>query len=374
MTDPIRVLWLIKGLGPGGAERLLVSSARVRNATDFDIEVGYVLPEKSELASDLENLGIPVHCFRGGRDFDPRWAVRLRRLLQERRYDVVHVHAPYVAALARIVVRSLPKGRRPRLVYTEHLPWFGYRPATRFMNALTYRLDDVQLAVSKAVVDSVPRRLARRLRVMHQGIDVEAERSALAGRDEARAEMAVKPDTLLIGTVANYREQKDYPNLFAAARRVVAEIPFARFIAIGQGPQEAEINALYAAEVFGDRFRLLGRRDDVAHVLAACDVFVLASKNEGLPIALVEALALGLPVVATAVGGTPEVVSDGLEGLLVPPSSPDQLASAIERLATDPDLRARMSSAAAERSKHFDIARAVGETESMYRGIVAGRE
>jgi glycosyltransferase involved in cell wall biosynthesis len=114
---------------------------------------------------------------------------------------------------------------------------------------------------------------------------------------------------------------------------------------------------------------LLGRRDDVSHVLAACDLFVLASKNEGLPIALVEALALGLPVVATAVGGTPEVVTDGLEGLLVPPSNPDQLASAIERLLADPELRARMSAAATERARHFDISRSVAEMESIYRTL-----
>jgi glycosyltransferase involved in cell wall biosynthesis len=209
------------------------------------------------------------------------------------------------------------------------------------------------------------------MRVMHQGIDNESERSALAGRDEARAELGVEPNELLIGTVANYREQKDYPNLFAAARRVIAADASVQFIAIGQGPREAEIKALYAAGAFGDRFQLLGRRDDVSHVLAACDVFVLASKNEGLPIALVEALALGLPTVATAVGGTPEVVTDGLEGLLVPPSSPEQLASAIGRLAADPDLRARMSAAAEERSKHFDISRAVRETEAIYRALTS---
>jgi glycosyltransferase involved in cell wall biosynthesis len=239
------------------------------------------------------------------------------------------------------------------------------------LNAVTYPLDDVQLAVSKAVVDSVPRRFGRRLRVMHQGIDVQAERAALAERDAARAELGLQTQDVVVGTVANYREQKDYPNLFAAARRVLAERKNVRFVAIGQGPQEAEIAALLADEEFGDRLQLLGRRDDVSHVLAACDLFVLASKNEGLPIALVEALALGLPVVATAVGGTPEVVTDGLEGLLVPPSNPEQLASAIGRLVADPELRVRMSAAATERSGHFDISRAVGETEAVYRALTS---
>lgn len=374
MNRPIKVLWLIKGLGPGGAERLLVSSARARDAGAFDIEVAYLLRRKSDLAGDLENLGLPVHCLdAGSRESDFRWALRLRRLLAERRYDIVHVHSPYVAGAARLIVRSLPRATRPKLVYTEHLPWFGYRPATRAMNAVTYLLDDVQLAVSRAVVDSVPRAFRRRLRVVHQGIETEKVRQALTERSKARRELGVVKKDVLVGTVANYREQKDYPNLFAAASRVIEMDPVARFVAVGQGPLQHEIERRHAAAGFGDRFLLLGRREDVPRVLAACDVFVLASKNEGLPISLLEALALGLPVVATGVGGTPEAVTHGMQGLLVSPSRPGLLAAALARLIADPDLRKRMSAAAAERSSKFDISKTVEETEAIYRGVFADR-
>jgi glycosyltransferase involved in cell wall biosynthesis len=121
-----------------------------------------------------------------------------------------------------------------------------------------------------------------------------------------------------------------------------------------------------------DRFHLLGYREDSARILAGCDLFVLASLYEGLPLAMMEALALGLPVVATAVGGIPEGVSDGVEGLLVPPGRPDLLAEALAALVRDQPLRERMSQAAWQRADYFDIGRAVRGTEAIYRRL-AGR-
>ena len=116
---------------------------------------------------------------------------------------------------------------------------------------------------------------------------------------------------------------------------------------------------------------LLGHREDAVRVLGACDLFTLASDNEGLPVALMEALALGLPVAMTAVGGVPEAITDGVEGRLVPPSNPDALAGAIEELVCDPVLRARMAAAARIRGQRFDITIAVARIEAIYREVVA---
>lgn len=112
----VRVLWLIKGLDAGGSELLLSMMAEVRDRDGFDYEAAYLLPWKRGLVEDLERAGIAVRCLNGGREWDLRWAVRLRRLVRERGYDVVHVHSPYVAGIARIALKTLPARVRPRLV------------------------------------------------------------------------------------------------------------------------------------------------------------------------------------------------------------------------------------------------------------------
>jgi L-malate glycosyltransferase len=368
---PTRVLWLIKGLDPGGAELLLSMLAEVRDRDDFEYEAAYLLPWKTGLVGSLEDAGVPVHCLRGGREWDLRWAVRLRRLVRERRYDVVHIHSPYVAGIARMALRAMPASVRPRIVYTEHLPWWGYIGPTRALNRLTYRLDDANLAVSRTVTDSIPPRLRAEVRVVIQGIFPERVRDQLRHRDEVRAELGIGPDEVVVGTVAHFRPQKGYPILLGAARRVVDSGLPVRFVAVGRGPQEADIRAIHSRLGLGDRFLLTGFREDATRVMAAFDVFVLASHYEGLPLALMEALVLGVPVVATRVGGIPEGVTDGQEGLLVPPSRPDLLAHAIETLVSDPDLRARMSEAAADRGRAFDIRGSARTVEALYREVVA---
>ena len=162
MTDPdrpLRALWLIKGLGPGGAEQLLVQQATVRHRDRLAVDVAYLLPHKDHLVGDLEAAGVGVLCLDGRRDLDPRWVLRLRALLLDGDYDVVHVHAPLVAAVVRLVLRTIPAARRPALVSTEHNRWPRHHPATRWANAATLPFDDVTFAVSADVVSTMPSRL-----------------------------------------------------------------------------------------------------------------------------------------------------------------------------------------------------------------------
>jgi glycosyltransferase involved in cell wall biosynthesis len=155
----------------------------------------------------------------------------------------------------------------------------------------------------------------------------------------------------------------------AAALEVVERLPDVRFVAVGQGPLEAEIRARHARLGLGDRMLLLGLRPDAVRVMGACDVFVLASHCEGLGVAVMEALALGLPVVATAVGGVPEVVEHGREGLLVPPGRPDEIAAALLAVLTDHELRRTMAAAAARRGTALSIDEAVRRTEDVYHEL-----
>ena len=359
-----RVLLLIKGLGPGGAERLVVDQARLRDRTRFDVRIAYLRVDKEHLVSEAEAAHVVCTrlATRGPRDL--RWVLRLRALMQEGGVDVVHTHSPALAPVARLVARTM--WRRPRLVYTEHNEWSSYGRLTRWANRLTYRLDDAHVAVSDEVRASMSRSARRSTPTLVHGTDIDAVAEERERREFSRAALGMADDDVVVGTVANLRRIKAYPDLLRAARIVVEMRPQARFVAIGQGPLKASLDAEHARSGLGDRFVFLGYRADARRLMAAFDVFVLASRHEGLPIALMEARALGLPVVATNAGGLVAHVADGTDGLLVPAGSPDRLAMALVRLIDDRELRGRLAVASAAVAGVYDIRRAVSEVEDLW--------
>ena len=371
-SDRIRVLLLIKGLGRGGAENLLLHAAQLRDRDRFDYEVAYLLPWKTALVGDLQATGVPVHLLSGSRAYDLRWAMRLRRLLASRPFDVLHLHSPYVAGIARLTARTLRPRLRPRMMSTEHLPWSGYKRATRLVNAATFGFDAGHVAVSEAVRDSIPKPLRRGVRPLVHGIPIDAVQGQRRLRAAVRRELHVTDDELLVGTVASMANQKGYPYLLEAARLVLDRHPNVRFAAVGQGPLEEEIRAQHRALGLGDRFLLLGPRDHATDFIGACDVFALASLYEGLPLVIMEALTMGVPVVGTEVTGVTELVHHDVEGLLVPPRRPDLFADAIEAIVSDPERRERMAKAAAAAADRFDNRRAVRFLESMYEELADG--
>ncbi len=327
-----RVLHLIKGLGPGGAEALLVAQAAV-DVPGISSSVAYLVPAKSHHVAALEAAGWSVSCLDAPRTWDPRWLLRLRRLLVDERIDVVHGHSPLVQALARMVRSTIPRGRRPASVYTEHNEWGRHRSGTRLLNRWTMRREDRVLAVSDAVRRSMRTRASAEVDAMDEDLDeVSALKSERAG---VRAELGLADDAIVIGIVANHRREKGYEVLIEAAVDVTRRRPDVVYLAVGQGPLEQAHRDLADASGLGERFRFLGYRPDARRVMAGFDLMTLSSHHEGLPVTLMEASALGLPVVATAVGGVPEAV-DPERSLLVEPGNPSRLASAhvemVERL------------------------------------------
>lgn len=368
----LRVLWLIKGLGPGGAEHLLLSTARVADAERFRFQIAYLLPWKTTLVERLAQAGVPSLCLDAPDERNPAWALRLRRLLIEGRFDVVHVHSPYVAGIAQLVMRSLPRRRQSPMVTTEHNVWSSHPLPTRALNTATFPLARAQVAVSEAVRGSIPRPLRRRVEVVVHGVDVKAIQERRGDRARIRAELGISDEEVVVCTIANLRRQKGYPDLLAAARTVVDAGAQAVFVIVGQGQLEEEIRERQRQLGLGDRVRLLGYRPDAMSILAGSDMFALASTHEGYPIAVMEALSIGLPIVATSVGGVPEAVRPGVDGFIVTPGDPGALAQAILRLVSDAPLRKQMGEAARTRSGRYDISRAVRRLEEIYLEV-AGR-
>jgi glycosyltransferase involved in cell wall biosynthesis len=364
---------VIKCLGVGGAERLLVDTVTSGDRGRFDYEVAWILADQQALVPELEERGTVVHPLGATGNTDLRWIGRLRRLLRSGRYDVVHFHLPHTAALGRLVAVSLPRSERPAIVYTEHSLWNKMAVAVRLLNRAGIGLDQSLIVVSEAAHDALPRTLRGRARVIVHGVDLSASDSLVADRArvraEVRAELGIADDDLVALTVANLRPEKGYDTLLDAARLVADRGLPVRFVSVGGGPEEAAMEERRRTLGLGDRFSFLGLRHDVLRLLVAADMFVLPSRQEGLPVVLMEATGVGLPIVATAVGGVPHVLTDGVDGLVVPPDSPADLADAVATLVADRALRERLGRGAKARSVMFDVTEASREIEGIYLDV-----
>jgi L-malate glycosyltransferase len=369
----LRILLVIKCLGQGGAERLLVDTVATGDAQAFTYEVAYVLAAENALVPALAAGGTAVHPLLGRGNWDLRWMARLRRLLLDGRFDVIHFHLPYTAALGRLVVASVPAAKRPAIVYTEHSLWNKMAVLIRGLNRATIGLDRSLIVVSQAAHDALPEALKARARVIVHGVDLSRSDALIDHREDirqrVRSELGVHQEEVLVLTVANLRPEKGYDVLLDTVRLMADRGLPVRVAAVGRGPLDEELASRQQELGLGRSFQFLGPRDDVLELMTGSDIFVLASRQEGLPVVLMEATSVGLAIVATAVGGVPQVITDGVDGLIVPPGAPSALADALERLISDPQLRRRLALEAKARSSMFDVASASRSIEDIYRQV-----
>ena len=329
-----RVFHLIKGLGRGGAEVLLEQTLRFGDLRRFDYAFGYFLPWKDAMVEPLRRLGAEVVCFEARSDLAVLTSVgRVARELRRRRPDLLHCHLP----LSGVVGRWAGRRAGVPVVYTEHNIQERYRPLTRRLNLATWSLQERVIAVSGEVAASIAQRKnsTTPVVVVPNGIDVDRFDPDRTDGSGIRRELGIAADAPVVGTVAVFRLQKRLHDWLAAAQVVLERHPDARFLLVGDGPLRAELEAAAAARGLERAVIFPGLREDVRPYMAAMDVFLMTSIFEGLPIALLEAMAMRRPIVATPVGGIPEVVRNGKDGLLVEPGDVGATAAAILRLLAD---------------------------------------
>jgi glycosyltransferase involved in cell wall biosynthesis len=354
----MHVCEIIKSLDLGGAEMLLASRLLATPFTGKRYTVVCLQASTGELIERLRSAGIRVvdltSCPPASR------LLRLATVVSSLRPDVVNLHSPLPAALIRLTSRlSRP---RPALVSTVHN--VRYRTPTMLLDRATGWLDSCTVAVSSQVARAVVSRGARDLRTRIHGVDVAEQRRAAMDAAGARSEWDVPESAFLIVHVANLRPQKDHETLVQAAATVVARAPQAMFLLAGTGPLHDQVVRRVAA-LGSDRVRFLGGVPGAARLVAAADLLVLSSAHEGLPVVVMEALAAGVPVVSTRVGGVPELVKDGHNGYLTGPGDPDALAGAILR-AMQPASHARLREGARNSADLVDIGQTAVWFDKLY--------
>lgn len=307
---------------------------------------------------------------------DARALTRLTRLFTGRGFDVVHTHSAKAGALGRVAAH---RAGVPVIVHTYHgFPFHEFQGAVRrgayvAIERRLSRITDTVLAIGSGVATEALRRgLARpnSLRTVTPVVESELVLANPVTRAAARTQLDLPPRATVIGTVGRLDYQKAPEQMLDALARM--QHREAVLVWVGSGPLDAEIRALVGRLGLGNRVRLLGERSDVAALLPAFDVFAMASRYEGLPCAVVEAMRCGLPVVATAVNSVPDLVVPGESGVLVRPGSPVDLASALDGVLDDPAATARIASRGQELAgRPYDAEQLASTLDEVYSGGLA---
>jgi glycosyltransferase involved in cell wall biosynthesis len=367
----MHTLYLVDTLNVGGTETQMASAALRLHRAGHRVTVGCLRAE-GPLLEVLRKAGIPVVEFPKKKTLlSPNGMFQLLRMvlfLRRHNFQVVHAHdlwanlfgvpAAWLAGTPMII-----SGRR----YLADLEW--YTPWRNRIMRVIYRLSTYVVVNSESVRkllverDGLP---PQKVRVIHNAVDV--EQFVGAQPDKQSLLPGVGKNTKLIAVIANmYSPVKGHDHLIAAAGTVCRIEPEATFLLIGDGPERPKLERQVAGADLSKNVLFLGRRNDIPELLACCNLSVLPSEAEGLPNALLEAMAAGLPVVATRVGGTPEVIEDGVSGLLVAARAPHALAGAILRILRDSKLATRLAQAGQKRMRtHFSFDRLMAELEELY--------
>lgn len=364
-----RVGFLITELQLGGAEKAVALIARGLPRDEFDVSVACLFgPEP--YGSVLEAAGIPVTDLRMSGPTDVRVVARCRAWIQAQRLQILHAylfHASMVSRLARTRRAGWLLLNSQRLSGME-------RTLRQLANRFTSGRVDQFTAISEDTKRYLRREIGipgKRIEVIRNGLDLDAfDAEARAGF--ARGAALPATDDPRIVTLGQMRSdgQKGYPMLVEMMRMVLAARP-AHLFACGDGPMRPDIEAAAQRAGVAGSVSFLGERRDVPSVLRDVDIYVQGSLWEGFPNAILEAMAAGLPVVATAVGGVPELVEDGETGVLVPPNDPRAMADVVLALIEDPDLARRLGEAGRQRvEEHFSAERVIQGHVELYRRLI----
>lgn len=322
-------------------------------------------PPQSPLEERAKASGLRVLPVRMRGEWDFLAISQLRKIIRRNRIRIVHLHSPHAHALGLLGAKLAGSCR---VVISRRV---DFHIGNNILSRMKYLRADKIIAISQRVkqvlmADGVP---GDKIAVVYSGVDIGKFQNVEG--DYLFSELGIDRDKPIIGNIAALAWHKDHKTLIEAARIVVDRFPGVIFLIVGDGPLYREIEVLIRSLHLEEQVKLLGFRRDVPEILSILSLFVLSSSWEGLGTSLLDAFASRIPVVATNVGGIPEVVENGRNGILVPPGNPHALAEAIMRLLQDRVLAGRLGKEGFRlvRGK-FNVQKMVGQTRKIYEELL----
>lgn len=427
VPQKIKVLHLIKSLGRGGAEKLIPETALIHDQSRFEFHCLYFYHQEQNIVDELERAGIQVH-FISSSNMGLFFQVgKVRKFVQNQGFDILHAHLPWAGILARFVAKKLSIP----LVYTEHNTWDRYNKLSYWGNRLTFKHQDVAIAVSNEVALSMqlnsiwdPYRRGSRMKVkvVQNGVNTDVfkreaghpehadlempsqevlsmEKSSGMGTSRleqvadsgfstvltsvnpsiptasVKAQLGIPENSSVIGKVAVFRSQKRLWLWVELALRLLKKHPEVHFLLVGGGEWKSRIEKQIRDSGKEQQFHLVGVQKDVVPYLRAMDIYLSTSEFEGLPIAMLEAMACEVPVVATRAGGIGEVIQHGKHGFLTEVDEWEALETWCLRVLENPELQRRLALAArAQVVENFSMNRMVAQLEAIYDEVLTLRK
>lgn len=369
-----RILEIVDKPSLGGGQAALLLLAGNLDGSRFEVLVSS--SGEGPLADEARKIGIPYIPVSLGKRLSFQPVREIAAVLEERKIDLLHTHGGIAGLYGRSAARRV---RTPAVVHTLHgIHYLHYRnPLLRRLYIILERrysrtTDRLILVCRSDLWRARKHRLApdEKMTVILNGTDIRADTGA-AEIARRRDEWGWPAGTPVVGTVARLHRQKGVINLLRAAPRILAAFPDARIAVVGEGPQGKSLRREADRRGLDDRFFFLGERRDAASLLALFDIFISPALWEGLPFVLIEAAALGKPIIATDVDGVPEVIENGKTGLLVPPGNPDALAEAVVRLLKNKEEARRLGETARVLiPPRFPLRRMVEQTQNLYLDLL----
>jgi len=360
-----KVLHIDTGFGWRGGQQQAVYL--YEGLLEKGVDTLFYCKPNSKLETYFIDRGLPYKTEKLRNEVDILSARRIAKFAKENNYNILHLHTAHAISIGLFAK-----------LFNPHLKLIGMRRVDFHINKnpfsklkYTSNLLDCIVCISNAIKkiviqDGIPE---DKVKVIPSGIDI--HKFDNANKNGLKTELGIPDSHLIVGTVAALVGHKDYPNLLKAAEKVIAKTENVSFCAAGSGAKEARIRSLANKLSLEGRFHFLGYRDDIGRVLKNYDIFVLASKKEGLGTSVLDAQSVGLPTVGTTAGGIPEMIENGSNGLLVQKEEPQSLADAILRLVRDKNLREDLGQKAISSVRNYSIKKNIRRNIALYNELLA---
>jgi glycosyltransferase involved in cell wall biosynthesis len=368
-TPELDVMHFIGSLSPGGAERNLYYLAPYMARSEYRYGICCMI-DRGSFADEIESLGIPVFDLAYRRRKTIGSIMRLSRLLRRTRTRILHSHLFEPGLIGRLAAWQAGV---PVIITHEHGKTLWKRWYHHWFERLAQHRTDLRIAVSADIRDlriKHEKTPLDRITLIGNAVDPDRLKEGEGHRDRLRAELGLE-DRTVVGCVGRIVGAKAYDIMLEVACRLRSGRRDAAFILIGDGPQRESLEARRRELGLTEGVSLLGMREDIPGLLAAMDIYLITSLREGLPLSLIEAMMAGKPVVSTRVGGIPEVIEHGVDGLLVEPGDVEGTVAALKTLLDDPGRRAAMGERGRRKAiDRYAPSRVLGIIESRYAEIL----